>query len=183
MSMWTKAPRTARVLVIAGISLSMLAACGGDDDTADTGSSSGSASGSGSVATEDSSPSAAGAPADPVAAEAEVKKNWETFFLTGNPPETTLALLEDADQLGEALQIAAKLRDPNAKQSAAVKKVTFTSATEADVTYDLSIGGTVVLPGAQGKAVLQDGTWKVSRTTFCTLTSLGAQGQTIPGCS
>lgn len=182
MSMWTKAPRPARVLVIAGVSLAMLAACGGSDDTASSsGSSSGSASGS--VASEDSSPSAAAAPADPVAAEAEVRKNWETFFLTGNPPETSLALLEDADQLGEALQIAAKLRDPNAKQSAAVKKVTFTSETEADVTYDLSIGGTVVLPGAQGKAVLQDGTWKVSRTTFCTLTALGAQGQTIPGCS
>ena len=178
MSLWTKAPRTVRILAVAGVSLSLLAACGGDDDE-DT-----AASGSASTASEEASPTeSATAPADPAAAEAEIRANWTAFFDTKRPPEQTPDLLADVEQLQEALAIAAKLRDPKAVQSATVKSVAFTSATEAMVTYDLSIGGTVVLPGAQGKAVLDDGKWKVSRETFCTLTALGAQGQTIPGCA
>ena len=75
-------------------------------------------------------------------------------------------------------------RDPNAtKTRAAVTTVAFTSATEAAVTYDLSVAGTVMLPGAQGKAVLEGGTWKVSKQTFCTLVNLSAGGTPVPGCS
>jgi hypothetical protein len=60
--------------------------------------------------------------------------------------------------------------------------VTFTDPTHADVVYDL-VG--TPLKGAQGKAVLVDGKWKVAQETFCTLADLGAQTinkPSPPGC-
>ena len=80
------------------------------------------------------------------------------------------------------MQIAADAKQPGQQMSAVVKDVTFTSPTEATVTYDLMINGQAVLAGSTGKAVKVDGTWKVSQLTFCTLTALAASGKTVPGC-
>ena len=60
--------------------------------------------------------------------------------------------------------------------------VSFTSPTTATVTYSLSFQGTVVEPNATGKAVLQDGTWKVADTTLCGLVALTGNTK-LPGCS
>jgi hypothetical protein len=46
------------------------------------------------------------------------------------------------------------------------------SATTAKVTYDILLSGTPVLTNQSGSAVLQDGTWKVSTTSFCGLLTL-----------
>jgi hypothetical protein len=52
----------------------------------------------------------------------------------------------------------------------------------AGVTYDVALNGQVALPDAQGQAVLQDGVWKVSSASFCSLITIGASAP-IPGCS
>jgi hypothetical protein len=52
--------------------------------------------------------------------------------------------------------------------------VTLTSATKANVKYDLTAAGTTVANGQTGTAVLQDGTWKVGDEVFCSLLKEGA---------
>ena len=162
--------RRSFVLAVAVATALTLSACGSDDDE-------------GTPAASSPSPSAAGdAPSDPAKAEAEVRAAWEGFFDGSKPAAPKAALIEQAAVLAPALELAAK--DPNAsKTSAKVTAVTFASATEANVTYDLSSAGTVVLPGAQGKAVVEGGAWKVSKQTFCQLAALRAAGAAVPGCS
>lgn len=139
------------------------------------------------TATSSSSPApttpsaTAGGPADAAAAEAQIKQNWQTFF----DPKTKIAdkekYLENGTVLAPLLQGFAA--DPRVGQvSAAVTNVAFTSATTATVTYSLSLQGTVVVPNATGKAVLQDGTWKVADSTLCGLVALTGNTK-LPGCS
>ena len=130
--------------------------------------------------TETPTASASG-PADPVAATAEIKRNWQAFF----DPKTSIAdktkYLENGTVLAPLLQGFAA--DPRVGQVAAtVSNVTFTSPTTATVTYTLTLQGTVVAPNATGKAVLQDGTWKVALSTLCGLIALTGTTD-VPGCS
>lgn len=124
---------------------------------------------------------AGGAPADQAAAKAQITANWEKFF----DPKTAVAdkakYLENGDKLAPLLQGFAS--DPRVGQvSAKVSNVVFTSPTTATVTYALSLSGTVVEPNATGKAVLQDGTWKVSLSSLCGLLALTGS-TSLPGCS
>lgn len=90
-----------------------------------------------------------------------------------------MKLLENGERMQEVL--GAFGGDKNAAMtSAKVTGVEFTSATEADVTYDLLVGGAPVLPDAQGTSVLQNDTWKVTVKTLCGLVQLS--GVTVPGC-
>jgi hypothetical protein len=52
--------------------------------------------------------------------------------------------------------------------------VTLTSATQANVKYDVTAAGAPVATGATGTAVLQGGTWKVGDDVFCSLLKEGA---------
>lgn len=158
----------ARALVVLALVALPLSGCGGDSEPA---------------ADKSSEPTAAAtAPADTAAATADVKANWAGFFDGSKPAADRAQLVEAGATLAQAMALAGK--DPNAaKTRAEVKTVTFTSATEAAVTYDLSVAGAVVLPGAQGKAVLDGTTWKVSKQTFCQLVNLSAGGTPVPGCS
>jgi hypothetical protein len=130
-----------------------------------------------------SSPSPSAVPTqDEAAAEAEIRTAWESFFDGSVPPEQKPALLERGEELGEALALAAQ--DPNSGAAAAqVQSVILLSETEAAVTYDILSGGSVVLTGAQGKAVLDGDSWKVSAQTFCQLTALSSGQPQVPGCT
>jgi hypothetical protein len=123
------------------------------------------------------------APAQPAAAEAEIKANWQKFF----DPKTSLkdkqSVLENGDRMAPVLQ--AFSGDARGGQvQAKVTKVEFTSPTEANVTYTLTLKGATALPDASGTAVEQDGTWKVSAKTLCALLQLSGNGSPspIPGC-
>jgi hypothetical protein len=121
------------------------------------------------------------APFDQAAATAQVTANWEKFFTPGTSIDERVALLENGAALRTAIEQSAT--NPLQQQvSAKVTQVTFTSPTEATVTYDVSLNGTVALPAAQGMAVMEGGTWKVAQASFCSLLSLAATGP-IPGCS
>jgi len=162
------------VAVAAGLLLiPLLAACGG--------SSSNSAS---TTPTTSSTPAASGtAPADTTAATAEIKANWKTFFAYKTPRATAATLLEDGSTMTAALAKAvAEQATTHIKQGAEVTSVTFTSPTTAQVSYKLLNGNQVLLPAATGQAVLVDGTWRVSKATFCTLVTLGNNNQPVEGC-
>ncbi|MFC8762910.1 hypothetical protein ACFUAG_19575 [Streptomyces sp. NPDC057193] len=118
-------------------------------------------------------------PDDPAAARAEITANWTAFFDPKTPVAEKVGLLENGERMREVL--GAFAGDKNASMtSAKVTGVAFTSATGANVTYDLLVGGSPALPGAQGTSVLQDDIWKVSVKTLCGLVELS--GVTVPGC-
>ncbi|WP_369143435.1 hypothetical protein [Streptomyces sp. R44] len=128
--------------------------------------------------TVSSSPPTVG-PADPVAAKAQITKNWTAFFDPRTPVAEKVKLLENGEQLRPVL--GAFAADKNAAMtSAKVTGIEFTSATDANVTYDLLVGGSPALPGSKGTSVLQNDTWKVSMKTLCGLVELS--GVTVPGC-
>ncbi|MGZ9930117.1 hypothetical protein ACXNSR_09495 [Streptomyces sp. NC-S4] len=114
---------------------------------------------------------AADGPADPEAAEAQIEKNWTAFFDPKTPTEEKAALLQHGDLL-EVLLDGFSAGAEAAKASAVVTGVTFTTPTEAEVTYDLKVGDETVMPGSKGTAVLEDGVWKVSLKTLCALVGL-----------
>lgn len=121
------------------------------------------------------------APADPAAAEKEVRENWEKFF----DPKVSLkdkeAVLENGAKMRAVL--AGFSGDERGKQVAAeVGEVEFTSAKEADVTYALTLKGATALPDASGTAVHQDDTWKVSVKTLCALVKMSGNASPGPGC-
>jgi hypothetical protein len=184
--------RTTARAVGVGLALLLAGACGSSKPAAPSTSPSTSTSTSTSPSTTPStspstsptpSASASGtAPADPAAAKTQITQNWQKFF----DPATSLAdkatLLENGDQLKPVLQGFAA--DPRVGQiKATVTDVAFTSPTTATVTYSLALQGTVVQSNATGKAVLQNGTWKVSLATLCGLVALSGNTTPIPGCS
>ncbi|MFB7248528.1 hypothetical protein CW362_23465 [Streptomyces populi] len=123
------------------------------------------------------------APADPAAAQKEIEQNWEKFFDPSVSAQEKQALLENGDQLAPVLQ--GFNGDQRGRQvKADVQKIEFTSPTEADVTYTLTLKGATALPNASGTAVEQNGTWKVSAKTLCALVQLSgnASASPVPGC-
>ncbi|MFF1378109.1 hypothetical protein [Streptomyces sp. NPDC058308] len=123
----------------------------------------------------------ASAPADPAAAEKEVRENWEKFF----DPEVSLKEKESVLENGAGMRkvLESFSGDKRGEQVAAkVGKVEFGSATEAEVTYALTLKGATALPDASGTAVDQDHTWKVSVKTLCALVKLSGNASPGPGC-
>ncbi|MEU8527853.1 MULTISPECIES: hypothetical protein [Streptomyces] len=119
-------------------------------------------------------------PANPVAAKAEITKNWTAFFDPKTPVAEKVRVLENGEQMQPVL--VAFANDPNAaKSSAAVRAISFTAVDKADVTYDLLIGGQPAIPNAKGTSVEQDGVWKVSVQTLCALVKQSGNAA-VPGC-
>ena len=117
-----------------------------------------------------SSSTASGGSATAIAA---IKTNWETFFNSATPNAKRLQLLENGDKFSAA--VTAFAASPLASAvSSKVDSVTLTSATKANVKYDLTAAGATVAKGQTGTAVLQDGTWKVGDDVFCGLLKEGA---------
>ncbi|WP_042365971.1 hypothetical protein [Streptacidiphilus neutrinimicus] len=121
-------------------------------------------------------------PSDPAAAGTSVAENFSKFFSPSTPSTEKVALLQNGEHLTTVLQGFAG--NPLAsKASVTVTAVEFTSPTMATVTYNLCQSGTPALPNAKGTAVLENGTWKVSDTTLCSLVALSNNGKSVPGCS
>ncbi|MGP4011577.1 hypothetical protein [Streptomyces sp. 4N124] len=133
--------------------------------------------------TEQPTSPAASGPADTAAAEREIKQNWQKFFDPATSAQDKQSVLENGDRMAPVL--AAFSGDERGGQvQAKVTAVEFTSPTEANVTYDLTLKGATALPGASGTAVEQDGAWKVSAKTLCALVSMSgnASASALPGC-
>jgi hypothetical protein len=144
-------------------------------------SSSSSSSVSSSSAPASSAP-ASSAPASPAsgssAAVAEITANWEKFFDFGTPTSERVALLQNGSAFSSAISALSKI--PLASGiGAKVTSVTVNSATSATVTYNLVSGSSTLLSGQTGKAVYEDGTWKVGDASLCGLFKL-VPGGTVP---
>ncbi|MEV4685037.1 hypothetical protein [Streptomyces kurssanovii] len=154
----------------------LAAACGDDGDGG-----SGPATSPPTTAATPESPTDGAEPADPAAAEQQIKKNWTAFFDPAVPADEKVKLLENGEALRPVLMAFAK--DKNAaRASAEVTGVQFTSATRATVTYNLMVDGNTALPDAKGTAVLEGDTWKVSQKALCALVELSPNAGAVPGC-
>lgn len=121
-----------------------------------------------STPTASSSASASGRSADATTKTA-VAKAYTTFFNSNS----SAAASEAALQHGSAFRavLAAESNSTYAqKTSVDVTSVRLVSASVADVGYTLHTSG-ITLP-SKGKAVREDGTWKVAAQTFCALLAL-----------
>ncbi|MFG2131069.1 hypothetical protein ACGFNV_25070 [Streptomyces sp. NPDC048751] len=165
-------PGTALAAALVLLLAPALAACSDDNG-----------GGSESTPTRTRSAQTATAPADPAAAEQEIRQSWEKFFDPATPLEEKQALLEHGDRMAPVLQ--AFSGDERGRQvQAKVQKVEFTKATEANVTYTLLLKGATALPNAAGTSVEEGGTWKVSVRVLCALVQMSgdASQSPIPGC-
>ncbi|WP_353941674.1 hypothetical protein ABII15_08550 [Streptomyces sp. HUAS MG91] len=152
-----------------------LTACGG------SGGSDGSSSTPTTHRPSASASATATAPADPAAAERQIKANWKKFFDPNVPLDQKAALLENGSVMQKVLERFNGDRR-GGQVRAEVSKVAFTSATTADVTYSLALKGATMLPDAKGASVEEDGVWKVSVRTFCALVRLSGNHSPGPGC-
>ena len=110
---------------------------------------------------------------------AQITMNWETFFNAATPLAQRQAALENGTNY-EAALIAASKNPFYAEASAKVSKVQLTGPTQAAVTYDVLVSGSVKLANSTGTAVLQGNVWKVSDQSFCGLVTIAIPN--IPGC-
>jgi len=116
------------------------------------------------------------------AATAAIKKNWVAFF----NPKSSVAAKEAILQNGSKYEALLKSQASNptaATASASVQSVKITSPTGATVDYTILVSGSPVLKGQKGTAVYQDGTWKVSKTSFCGLAALENGGKAPAVCA
>ncbi|WP_063835456.1 hypothetical protein [Streptomyces sp. NRRL S-118] len=114
----------------------------------------------------------AATPEDPAAAQEEIRTSWARFF----GPESSVQDRVDVAENGEQyrLMIEALTTDREARLlRVRVDSVTFGSDLRAAVRYKLFSDGRDTGHDAPGSAVYQDGTWKVSFGTVCSLTQYG----------
>ncbi|MFW0793906.1 hypothetical protein AAFP30_08855 [Gordonia sp. CPCC 205515] len=160
------------LVACAGAALIVGAASGCSSDSDDTASSATSSA----VAT-----SSAPATAD-AATTKEITDAYTVFFNGQTPPDQRAALIQNGAAFTPVLQGLTQNPQSTAT-TVAVKNVTLTDPTHADVTFDLLMGGKVVMPDQSGQAVQEEGTWKVASETFCTLMSVQGDGGQIPACA
>jgi hypothetical protein len=141
--------------------------------------SSSSSSSSPSAATSGPAPSAP-ASADNSAAAAQVTANWEKFFASSTPISQKVALLQHGSQFAAAITSLSHLISG---LGATVTGVTVTSPASATVKYNLTASGSSLLADQTGKAVYENGTWKVSDASLCALIKLAPGGSTPAVCN
>ncbi len=167
----------ARRIILApalGLALAMtVVACSSSSSTsASTSSSSPAAS---SPAASSAAPSGSGTGSTSGAA-AQITANWEKFFNSSTPTSQKVALLQHGSLFTAAINGMSSLVSG---LGAKVTGVTVNSATSATVNYNLTAGGSSLLSGQTGKAVYENGVWKVGDASLCGLLKL-APGGTVP---
>jgi hypothetical protein len=123
-----------------------------------------------------SAASSAPASSNTANAAAQITANWEKFFNSSTPTSQKVALLQNGSVFAPAISGLSHLVSG---LGATVTAVTVNSATSATVTYNLTAGGSPLLSGQTGKAVYENGVWKVGDASLCGLLKL-APGGTVP---
>jgi hypothetical protein len=107
-----------------------------------------------------------------------IKTNWVQFFSGKTDAATKISLLENGQKFASVINAQAGTAIA-AEAVATVTAVVLDSPTTASVTYNVGIGGGQGLNNQPGTAVLENGTWKVSDASFCSLLKL-ENGGTMP---
>jgi len=115
-------------------------------------------------------------------ASAKVTADWEAFFSGKTAAATKISLLQNGQAFASVINAQAGLSLARSA-SAKVTKVTVTSPTQAQVTYNVLLGTTPALTDQSGVAVYQNGTWKVGDASFCGLLALENGGKAPSVCS
>ena len=175
-----RSPLVARRILMPAVGLALAAALAGCSSS----SSSSATTSASNTPTEASTPVG---PATPVpatsssaSAVAEITANWEKFFNSSTPTAQRVALLQNGSTFATAISGLSGLVS---KLGAKVTNVTLNSATTATVTYNLTAGGSSLLTGQTGKAVLENGVWKVGDASLCGLLKLVPGGTVPSACS
>lgn len=107
-------------------------------------------------------------PATPTQA---ITDTFVKFFNGSAGTAQKVALLDNGSAYADAIN--AQVSSPMAKStSATVGKVTTSGADHADVIFTILFNGKPALLNQPGSAVLRDGSWKVTDSTFCALLTL-----------
>jgi hypothetical protein len=116
-------------------------------------------------------------PSPPSAAKV-IAANWTAFFRPGTPVLQRVSLLQDGPEFASVVQATSVQM---AQTSARVTSVTAVSSSRATVIFTL-LTPTAELSGLRGKAVFQNGTWKVGARSFCALLALenGGNRSSLP---
>jgi hypothetical protein len=133
------------------------------------------------------SPTPAGSSAAPTTsatsnAAAEITANWEKFFDSSTSVSEKAKLLQNGPTFSSAINSFTQLPLANGI-GAKVTAVVVNSATTATVSYNIVAGGSTLLANQSGKAVYQDGIWKVGDATLCGLFKLIPGGSVPSACS
>ncbi len=131
------------------------------------------------------SPTAVSAPPSTTStanAAAEITANWEKFFDSSTSVSQKASLLENGPTFSSAIKSFTQLPLANGI-GAKVTAVVVNSATTATVSYNIVAGGSTLLANQTGKAVYQDGVWKVGDATLCSLFKLIPGGSVPSACS
>jgi hypothetical protein len=101
----------------------------------------------------------------------QVADNWTAFFDPNTPAAQKPKLVQDGTTT-LAPVLAAQATNAQAKLTSAKVSAVTVSGSTATVTWDLLLSGSPVLTNQKGTAVLEGGTWKVSKASFCGLLKL-----------
>jgi hypothetical protein len=126
--------------------------------------------------TSPSTPVSSGTQGTPASGEtrAAIAKAFVDFFAGSTPAARKIMLVQHGNDFSRVIDRQAG--SPLARgTTAAVSKVVMLSPTKANVVYTVSLSGTPALKNVTGVAVMEDGSWKVSAQTFCTLLKLEQQ--------
>ena len=179
-------PLVARRIIVApvlGLALALaVAACSSSSSSSSSSAATPTASVTSTPAGSPSAvpPSSAPASSGNSAAVAQITTNWEKFFNSSTPNSERVTLLQNGNAFAGAISGLVSLVS---NLGAKVTNVTLTSATTATVKYDLTSGGSSLLPNQTGTAVLQNGVWKVGDASLCGLIKLVPGGSVPSACS
>ena len=158
------APALGLVLVTA------MSACSNSSSSSSSSASTASSTPASSAPATSASPAASGSSS----AVSQIETNWNTFFNSSTPNSKRVQLLQNGSTYASA--ISSLTANPLAAGvGSKVDSVKLISATQATVTYDITLAGKAVASNQTGTSVLQDGVWKVGDSAFCgLLTEAGA---------
>jgi hypothetical protein len=110
------------------------------------------------------------------ATEQAVVGAFEAVFAGTSDLDTRVAAIEDGETLRTVVEEGFAANEEIASRiTVEVADVRLPEPDRAEVTFSLLLDGSAVLADLPGEAVLVDGTWLVSRRTFC---DVGTQGMT-----
>jgi ABC-type glycerol-3-phosphate transport system substrate-binding protein len=166
-----------RIMLAPALALALAAAV-----AACSSSSSSSSSSAPPATTAPATSAAASTPAatNTAVAVAEITSNWIAFFKSSTPVSVKVTLLQNGSAFGPAIS---SLMSLVSGLGTTVTGVTLNSATSATVNYNLTAGGSSLLSGQTGKAVYENGVWKVGDATLCGLLKLVPGGKEPAACS